>query len=172
LTSAGQDAPKPELDLRPPGRQQALGWFFIASVAVIGVLMASSPPFVILVGALVIPPIVCSGMLLLLPRLTVGGHVIALRTRWGSRATVPISEVANLEVEQTPAPLALRFAIGWPGGQSMSTSVCVLHLHDGRHVPVDALRSMRVPVIGYRLTQTPDDVRARTSELAAEIGHD
>jgi hypothetical protein len=162
-------APKSGRVISPPGRQRAAGAIVAGSVLWNVFLLQSAPTFVVVIGIIAAPLVVSVGALLAVPTVAVRDGALTIRDAWGRRRRVELDTLAEATIVPVRAPWRFVIVMGWPVPAHFPTVACVLTSADGQVTRADALQSIRIPLFGYLLTATPDEVRGRL-ELLREQG--
>lgn len=151
--------------ISPPARQRGAGFVLFGAAVWIAALLVSSPGFVVVIGLVAITLIVSAGMALAIPNLKIVEEALVIRTSWGRKQEVKLAHVAGAELAVTKPPWRIILTTGWPFPRSFPTVTCRLTLSGGQVVPVDAMQSVRIPMVGYLITQTPEEAQERCLSL-------
>ncbi len=154
------------VDIVPPRRQRIAGLVLFASGLYALSLVFNAPGVAVAVAVTGAVLLICAGMCLAIPRVALDGQGVHVRSASLRKSTLAWSDIERFVIEAQRPPIAVVLASGWPFPISFPTVTAIAVISDGRRIQLNALRSIRVPLLGYALTQTIDEVEGRLHVLA------
>lgn len=149
----------------PPARQRAAGFALLGAAVWIAALLMSSPGFVVVLGIIGATLLASAGMALAVPKLRITADAMVIRNSWGRKRKIGVERLASVLMVTTRPPWRIVVATGWPLPHSFSTLTCELTLSNGEVVRVEAMQSIRIPILRYLVTLNPDEASGLCESL-------
>jgi hypothetical protein len=123
---------------------------------------------VVALGVVVGPLMLSVGALLAIPQVEKSDRHLRVRSWLGRTRIVELALIEAVSLTGARPPWPLVLLTGWPVPASFPTVACIVRLKDGTHLPLDALQAVRLPLLGFAITQSPVDARVSLATLGLE----